>query len=150
MRHPGTYNANPLSAAAGVATLNFIANHDVVQRANDAAAKLRQMLNELFTRRDVNMVAYGEFSMLGVLPNYSGPRPTDDSFIPCNNDLKLLDSPIDRRLTHAFRKSLLLGGVDFFGWKAMLSSEHTAEHLDQTVAAFDQAIDLLRADGFVP
>lgn len=150
MRHPGTYNANPLSAAAGVATLNFIANHDVVKRANTAGATLRTMLNELFARRDANMVAYGEFSMLGVLPNYAGQRPADDSFIPCENNLNQLDALIDRRLTHAFRKALLLGGVDFFGWKAMLSSEHTAEHLDQTVAAFDQAIDLLREDGFIP
>ena len=143
MKHPGTYNGNPLSAAAGCAALDAIADGAVCRQANDLARDLRRRLNELFTRRNAPCVAYGEFSMIHILPNYDGPRPQNDDFIPCGGDYRLLDGEQPAALKHAFRCALLLGGVDWFGWSGMTSSTHTAEDLDTTVAAFDKALDLL-------
>src|SRR6185295_5965754 len=42
--HQGTFNANPLSAAAGIATLEIVATTDACQQANDYAARLREAL----------------------------------------------------------------------------------------------------------
>ena len=39
------------------------------------------------------------------------------------------------------------GGVDVFGWKAMLSPAHTDADIDRTVAAFSSMLDMLRAEG---
>jgi glutamate-1-semialdehyde 2,1-aminomutase len=41
----GTYNANPMSAAAGIATLRRIRDHGVIERANGTAAAIRDGLN---------------------------------------------------------------------------------------------------------
>ena len=42
--HQGTYNANPLTAAAGVAALTLIAETDVCDRATCVAGALRELL----------------------------------------------------------------------------------------------------------
>src|SRR5437660_1280658 len=82
MKHPGTFNANPLSAAAGTATLQIVATGEPHSRANAAAKKIRQRLNELFAERDWDWVAYGEFSGFRLLPGYRGSRPNGDDFVP--------------------------------------------------------------------
>jgi len=143
MKHPGTYNGNPLSAAAGCAALDIIADGVVCQKANQLARELRGQLNDLFSRRNAPCIAYGEFSMIHILPNYQGPRPAADDVIPCDGDYRKLDVEQPATLKHAFRSALLLGGVDWFGFSGMTSAAHTERDLEQTVQAFDKALDLL-------
>ena len=50
MRHPGTFNANPLSASAGVAALRIVAEGGACRR-NEIGRLLRQRLNQLFAER---------------------------------------------------------------------------------------------------
>lgn len=150
MRHPGTYNGNPLSAAAGIAALKIVQQGDPTRQANELGRQLRAALNQLFVRRGVNWIAYGEFSMLAVLPNYDGPYSGDDDFIPYDNRIDKLDTKRDPVLSHAFRCALLVNGIDLFGWRAMLSAAHTSDDIERTVQGFSGAIDLLRSDGLVP
>ena len=91
MKHPGTFNANPLSAAAGSATLRIVATGEPCKRANELGRLLRQKLNTMFRERGCNWVAYGEFSGWKLLPDYKGARPGDDSFIPYDGALDKLD-----------------------------------------------------------
>ncbi len=149
MKHPGTYNGNPLSAAAGCAALDVVATGTPSRHANQIAAKLRGQLNELFAQKQVDWIAYGEFSTIRILPGYDGPRPTSDAFIPYGNDYKKLDIEPPRKFTHAYRTALLCGGVDWFGWGGLTSAAHTDDDVEQTVAAFEQAIDLLRGEKLV-
>jgi len=149
MKHPGTYNGNPLSAAAGIAALAEVARGELCQTANRLGLRLCRGLNRVFAQTGVNWVAYGEFSMITVLPEYDGPRPTSDDFIPYDNAVARLDRKLDPRLTHAFRSALLLNGVDFFGWRAMLSGVHTEADIDATIAAMERVIALLRAERLV-
>ena len=150
MRHPGTYNGNPLSAAAGAAALEVVATGEPCRIANERARQLRGELNQLFQQKGVNWISYGDFSGVTILPEYDGPPSSSDDFIPYGNSLEKLDRKFDPTLSHAFRCALLLGGVDFFGWRAMMSSAHTEADIDQTVVAISDAIDLLRGDGLVP
>ncbi|MBS0262986.1 MAG: aminotransferase class III-fold pyridoxal phosphate-dependent enzyme [Planctomycetes bacterium] len=149
MKHPGTYNGNPLSAAAGVAALDVVATGEPCRIANELGRRLRTGLNELFAHKQVDWVCFGEFSGATIVPEYTGPRPDSDDWIPYGNSVEKLDRKIDPKLSHAFRCALLLGGVDFFGWRAMLSGAHTAADVDRTVVAISEAIDLLRADGLI-
>ena len=48
IQHPGTFNANPLSAAAGTACLRTIANQPINERADQAAQRLCKGINEAF------------------------------------------------------------------------------------------------------
>jgi glutamate-1-semialdehyde 2,1-aminomutase len=150
MKHPGTFNANPLSAAAGSATLEIVATGEPCRVANEQAAKLRGALNEVFEQKSAGWVAYGDFSTVKIHPEYDGPRPLADDFIPYDGDYLKLDRKFDPALSHAFRCALLLGGVDWMGWHGSTSSAHTDDDVDRTATAFASAIDLLRRAGLVP
>ena len=154
MKHPGTYNANPLSAAAGVAALTRVATGDPCRAANAAGRRLRDGLNALFADRDWPMAAYGDFSMVRVVTNYDGPRPAPsagdaDGFVPHGGDLHRLDGPRDPRPVHALRQAMLLNGVDWWGLAGMTSCEHTDDIVDATVAAFGRAVELVLAEGLL-
>ena len=151
MKHPGTYNANPLSASAGVATLKRIAAGGVNERANEAARTLRNKLNRMFAANNFPWVAYGDFSMVRVIPNFTGERPGDsgdnDGFIPFGNDVNALDGPKNMRQVYAMRQGMLLNGVDWWGFAGMTSCEHTAADVDKTVAAMEATLGMMTAEG---
>ena len=149
MKHPGTYNGNPLSAAAGIAALELVASGFPCRRANEIATLLRREINALFAKTSLNWVAYGDFSAIKILPDYDGPRPDRDDFLPYGGDWRKLDRKFDAALSQAFRQALLLGGVDWMGWGGSTSAAHSEEDVERTVAGFASAIDWLRADGFV-
>jgi glutamate-1-semialdehyde 2,1-aminomutase len=146
MKHPGTFNANPLSAAAGVATLQVVSSGEPCRRASDSARTLRQQLNALFAQRGVPWVAYGEFSAFKLVPDYQGPRPTSDDFIPFDGDVNRLDGPKNARLVHAFRRAMLLHGVDLPGLGGMTTMAHTPDDIEKAVAAVAGALDMLREE----
>jgi glutamate-1-semialdehyde 2,1-aminomutase len=143
MKHPGTFNANPLSAAAGVAALRLVATGEPCRRANDMGRLLRQQLNALFAERDADWVAYGEFSGFKLLAGYRGPRPTGDDFIPYGGAAERLDGAVDRRLVHAFRQGMLLHGVDLPGLGGMTTAAHTEADVERTVVAVAGTLDSL-------
>ena len=147
MRHPGTYNANPLSAAAGVAALKQIATGEPCRLANEAARLLKHKLNALFAERFPDWIAYGDFSLLHVKPGYEGPRPDSDDFIPCGGRLDKLDGPKDMKLIQGWRQGLLMAGVDLFGLGAFVTAAHSEADLARTVGAVEQTIESLREEG---
>jgi glutamate-1-semialdehyde 2,1-aminomutase len=154
MKHPGTYNANPLSAAAGVAALKRVATGDPCRKANAAGVRLRNRLNELFAARDWPMIAYGDFSMVRIVPGYRGPRPTgpageNDGLVPFGGDLDALDGPKNSKLLSAMRQAMLLNGVDFWGFAGMTSCEHTDAVVDDTVRAVETSVETLQAEGML-
>jgi glutamate-1-semialdehyde 2,1-aminomutase len=65
--HPGTFNANPLSAAAGVACLREIADGRHQRRANDLAAQLRAGMNGVMCELGLPGFVYGQASEFRVV-----------------------------------------------------------------------------------
>jgi len=147
MKHPGTFNANPLSAVAGTAALEVVSTGEPCRRANETGVKIRAALNEMFARKSAKWIAYGDFSGVKIHSSYDGPRPTDDDFIPYDNQLEQVDRKWDGQLTHAFRCGLLLNGIDWMGWHGMISAAHDDNDIDRVVHAFSDTIDRLRTDG---
>jgi glutamate-1-semialdehyde 2,1-aminomutase len=152
MRHPGTYNANPLSAAAGIATLKRIATGEPCAKANAAGRTLRNKLNELFAARDWNWIAYGDFSMVRAIPNPEGERPSpatgdSDEFVPFGGDLNRLDGAKNMKQYYALRQAMLLNGVDWWGYAGMTTCDHTDAVVERTVRAFEVSIEALSAEG---
>ena len=70
--HPGTFNANPVSAAAGTAALTVIAETDAADRASATAADLRAKLNEVLAEAKVKWAVYGTYSGFHLFVNPSG------------------------------------------------------------------------------
>ncbi len=146
MRHPGTFNANPLSAAAGSAALKIVATGEPCEHATNMGRLLRTKLNEMFAQRSAKWIAYGEFSGLRLLANYDGPRSMSDGFVPHDSDPEQLEGNHDRELMHAFRRGMLLNGVDLPGFWGMTSAAHQEADIDKIVDAVSATLDLLDAD----
>jgi glutamate-1-semialdehyde 2,1-aminomutase len=150
MRHPGTFNANPLSAAAGVAALQIVSTGEPCTKANETARTIRQHLNALFQQRNLNWVAYGDFSGYRIIPNYTGSPPAGDDFIPYGGSLEKLETTPDPRVLFGFRQGMLLHGVDSWGLGGMVNAAHTEEDVEKTIAATVATIDLLREELGMP
>lgn len=149
MRHPGTFNANPLSAAAGIATLQQVATGEPCRLATEAATILRRRLNESFASQGLDWIAYGEFSGVKLLTGYHGPRPTSEDFLPYGGAFERLDGPSDVRRKYAFRIGMLLHGVDVPGFGGMTTAAHTAKDLERVVQATTATAALLHEEGIV-
>ncbi len=145
MPHQGTFNANPLSAAAGIATLKTIASGEEIKKANRNADRLRRRLNEVIAAHRVNWVVYGDFSGIKVLPNCGDPEEALPAIREGRYDYRDLKGP-DPAIRDAFHSAMLLEGVDMCGLAGLAASTHTREDLDRTVQALDCALDRL-ADG---
>jgi glutamate-1-semialdehyde 2,1-aminomutase len=150
MPHPGTFNANPLSAAAGITTLQIVATGEPNRRANVVGQAMRNQLNQLFAAEGVPWIAYGDFSAIKVLTGYNGPRPekandsNDAGFVPFGGTFAQLDGKADPHLKSAFRQALLLNGVDWPGLACMANAAHTDEDIERTIDAVRESIGLLR------
>jgi glutamate-1-semialdehyde 2,1-aminomutase len=150
IRHPGTYNGNPLSAAAGISALKRVATGAPTRAANEAASLLKRELNRMFADAGARWVCYGDFSLLHLLPDYSGPAPSGDDFIPYDGSVAKLDGPKNTGKVHAFRQAMLLNGVDLPGLGLFMTECHTEPLIRKTVAAVRASIDMLRQDGLDP
>ncbi len=150
IHHPGTFNANPLSAAAGAKTLQIIASTDATDRAASFGARLRPRLNQVFADRGLAWAAYGEQASFFVFMNAKGqavdPLNFDPLAIPYQ-EIKAKPPGLMNRL----RLALLIGGVDISGsGGGVISATHDDNDLERTVTAFDQAAAMLMAEEDLP
>jgi glutamate-1-semialdehyde 2,1-aminomutase len=147
IQHPGTFNANPVSAAAGIAALEVIATTDACARANAAGAALRQGLNEVLETENVPWAAYGSFSGVHLFTNPKGRAIRPSDFDP----LALPYAELKGReigLTHRLRLAMLVQGVDFNSWPgAIVSAALGVSDLADTVDAFRDALRMLKREG---
>jgi glutamate-1-semialdehyde 2,1-aminomutase len=140
----GTYNANPLSAAAGSAMLHAIADGEAHRRADRAAAALRRELAGVWRRLGVPGCVYGDMSIL----NYSLEAGLDGPPAAGTRDHRRLQLTANPDAYHALRCALILNGVDICAFHGWISAVHTDEDVERTVQAFEKALLLLREDGF--
>jgi glutamate-1-semialdehyde 2,1-aminomutase len=113
--HPGTFNANPLSAAAGIATLGLVAD-GVPQRTADAYAKSLEH----------------EWAAALVAAGIPGEIRRMSSIL----HIKLDEPAAQARIANALRAE----GVDPLNTSAFCSSVHTITDLEWSAAAFARAI----------
>jgi glutamate-1-semialdehyde 2,1-aminomutase len=146
IHHPGTFNANPLSAAAGVAMLSSLADGTPITRANEQAAKLRYGMNEILARENVAWKVYGQHSDWKLFygadaPPHSGADQSVDD-IPWQR----LDGKYPQQ-SRALRQALILQGIDFNGARALVGTCHTDDVVAETLASFEAAVRAVKADG---
>lgn len=143
--HPGTYNANPLSAAAGVAALKLIATGEPTKQAQDMTARLLSGVNAMLQRRGVPGCAYGRASIFKTFIGAEPPPLTRLEFSQIKEDTATLT----RGAPHAreLRQAMLLNGVDLMRVAGFVSAAHTDAIIDETVQAFDHAVGRLQQEG---
>jgi glutamate-1-semialdehyde 2,1-aminomutase len=76
--HPGSYNANPVSLAAGLATLELLTG-DVIGRLNAMGERLRTGLKNVFDEAGVPAAITGLGSLFGIHPTGRAVRTIRDA-----------------------------------------------------------------------
>jgi len=146
--HQGTYNANPLSAAAGVAMLSRVAEDDVTARANEQGDQLKARWNAVFAREGVPWAAYGLGSSLYVFTNPGGLDIDPENFDPFALPQDVLAGGGGHPAASLFRLAMLVNGVDLSSKPgAIVSAAHTDADLDQSAEALSAAIGMLKTEG---
>lgn len=151
--HFGTFNANPLSAAAGVATLRIIQGGECIKRADGLCRQLIDALNDVLRRMGMRGMVYGQSSMfhiaLGVEP-WHDDGWTDISAKDISPELQeQLFRAAKGPETHPIRRAMLLEGVDLMRTGGFLSPAHTADGLEFTARSLRRALERLAAAGYL-
>ena len=143
--HPGTFNANPLSAAAGAAALEMIAAQPINRQADAMAARLKAGLNEILGRLEIPGHVHGIASMLHVvLADCDCDR--ESCLMPHAQIAAAAASPA----ATAMKRGLQNRGVDIMGRDAFLvSAVHNEGDIDQTIEIFGETMAAVRAEGLI-
>ena len=146
INHQGTYNANPVSSAAGTEMLRIVGSTDACARANDFGERLRASLNEVLVDEGVPWAAYGTFSGFHVFLNPEGRSIRPDRFDPFAIDYRELKAN-PPGLADRLRLAMLSNGVDVTGWPGgTISAVHGERELKETADAFRESLRMLKAE----
>ncbi len=143
--HPGTFNGNPLSAVAGAVCLEMIASEPINQQADAMARRLKQGLNEVLGKMEVDGHAHGVASMIHLVL----------ADCDCDREICTMSHQEIKRATAspsvtALKRSLQNNGVDIMGRDAFLvSATHTEVEIDKTLAAVEKSLAEVRAEGLL-
>src|SRR5262245_43906015 len=132
--HAGTFNANPLSAAAAISTLEIAADGSLQARAGKLGDQLRGGVREAMRRAGVPGTVYGEASIYHV--SFEGAP-----------GLAGFDRPRRGDLYQLLRCALINHGVDCSSHHGWISSVHTDEDIARTIAAYERAFTAMAAEG---
>jgi glutamate-1-semialdehyde 2,1-aminomutase len=143
MLHPGTFNANPISAAAGVATLKRIAQGEVIPKARQNAQNIRNTLNQVIDRHEINWCAHGEHSIVHILMNHHCAKHGICDRGHCTYDYRMVYQK-DPLLLGMFRSAMASQGIDSVGDHWWISWLHSDDLAQRTGEAFDKTIMMLK------
>ena len=142
--HSGTFNGNPLCAAAGAATLRILATGEPQRKAEEAAKVLRERIQQAMDEPGIEGCVYGDFSVYHVHFGDCEMREKCDKTV-CLNDSKAMPPKVVRSLAI----NLLLNGVhpSVRAVDGFISAAHTREDLDKTVEAFGTSFETMIREG---
>ncbi len=147
IQHPGTFNANPVSAAAGIAALEIIKAGDACARANETTARIREGLNRVLSDAGVPWAAYGTFSGFHLFMNTLGREIEPAEFNPYEVPFEELRAK-KPSVANKLRLAMLVEGVDLMSWPGgLVSATHGEAEIDQTLHAFASALRMLKDEG---
>ena len=143
--HQGTYNANPVSAAAGIATLEILRDTDAIERTHAYAAELRDGARQVLVEEGVPWGAYGTFTGLHLFVNPNGLHVDPASFDPAALPFEALKIPRDNAIGLKLRLAMRVHGVDLSAWPGgPCSAAHDAADLQKTLDALRASVRDLR------
>ena len=137
--HSGTFNGNPLAAAAGLATLRAVGDGQAQHAATAATARLVAAINDAAARQSVDVQAYAQSSifhlMIGAIAEDVPAQPSAMGLLLQNKH---------RRLYSQLRRALLMEGIDAHASHGWLSTAHDEAVLSEAAEGFERAFIHLR------
>ena len=143
--HQGTYNANPLSAVAGIATLEVIRDTDALARTHAYAARLREGARAVLVEEGVSWGAYGTHTGLHLFVNPEGLDIDPAGFDPMTLGYAALRASPGSKVALKLRIAMRVHGVDLAAWPGgPCSAAHDEDDLERTLGALRASIRMLR------
>lgn len=146
--HLGTFNANPVSAAAGIATLEIVNTTGACARANAYGTEVRAKMNEVLAEEKVKWAVHGSYSGLHIYTNPDGDDIMAGAFDSISFIAKMLNKPRGEGITGQVRMGMLVNGVDMnSGPSGYISAMHGEDEMSITVDAFRATVRALKREG---
>src|SRR6266851_4027719 len=135
----GTFNANPMSAAAGLTALQIVGEGWATEQCNQTGEQLRAGLRDCLEHRGKAGAVLGEFSVFQILLGEGMEEAA------ATTDVQRLMA--GRGAVNTLRKAMLLNGVDLMRSGGFTSIVHEDEELAKTVEAFGRSLEALQSEG---
>jgi len=149
IRHAGTWNANPLLCAAGVAACKLYLNGEPQRKAHELADYYQREGDKKLKERNISGRLYLRDTMVHF---YLGPfdyEPPDNT-LPPTKDSKKIMNPANLRIYWRLTLNMFRHGIaPPRGQLVTLSAVHSKEEVDQAVQALGQSLDALIAEGTI-
>jgi len=140
--HPGTWNGNPLAAAAGTAMLKLLVSTEPQKQAEMMAHRLAKGINAKMAEAGIEGCAFNASSAIHV---FIGKCQGCDRSV-CLDSQKQEAPGVPLTL----QKYLLMNGVHLLrGTVGWVSAVHTVEDIDLTVEAFGRALYGMAQEGAI-
>ena len=146
VRHPGTYNANPLTAAAGNACLGLILKGEVHPQINHAGERFRSALNDAFEDAGVNGLAWGTTDSIVYVGFGFSEEDLEVSNIHDYVNFQR-KKKMNRDVIARMDMAMINRGVHPMGSRFILSIAHTEEDLQKTAECFEDSLKELKDEG---
>ena len=148
--HPGTYNANPLSTAAGVAMLSQLKRPELYSQVNTYNKRLMEGLNSVIKESGLAGCVYGLASYFHILLGKDYSAPAD------NSERNSGEPPrMNAEVGLALRQAMLNHGIDLMGLASagsaggFVSIAHTAGDIEKTIGAFKASLKEMAIEGLI-
>ena len=142
--HNGTFNANPLSAAAGAKALELLSTQPINDRATAAANRLKAGLNDVLSKLEIPGCAAGVGSAIFLRLGVDHECDQEVCLMSDEDQHKVED----RTVRHQLELAMYSNGADG-GQRFIVSSVHTDRDIDETVEAAERSLTAVRAQGLV-
>jgi glutamate-1-semialdehyde 2,1-aminomutase len=145
--HTGTWNANPLTSASGVAACELYLEGEPQNKAVELGAYLRKTGNQILRDRKVSGYLYGRT----VVHVYFGPlemQPGNEYTPPTADVQKIIGGGTAKTLLglHLMQRGVATMSGRFF----VMSAAHSKPDIDQAMDAFARSLDAMLAGGALP
>ena len=144
--HPGTFNANPLSAAAGATALDIVRTTNVNEIAAQRGQQLVSGLNGVLSKLEIPGLAYGNDSLVHFRLGIEANSVEDIINLSKEDESKSYDGAIHNQLG----LSLINQGIDT--WSAsrfIMMAEHSEDDVNKTVEAMENTFIEARNQGTI-
>jgi len=150
VRHQGTFSANPITAAVGVAALELLKDGRIQDRAAAMADRLKNGFNNAIREAGAAGSMYGTHSCLRLILGDDLPKIyTPGEFTAAVDPQRLLLN-VKQPLLKALQCAQLLEGIDILscthGWTSGIMME---ADIDEAVRRWERALHRVIAEGYL-
>jgi glutamate-1-semialdehyde 2,1-aminomutase len=147
IKHQGTYNANPVSAAAAIETLTRIRDTDACARANAAAATMRDGYNRVLAEEGIPWAVYGEHSVIHFFTNPDGLEVDPLAWDANAQPESVFKADPRKTMLAKLYLALVVNGVDPKGPRgAILSATHGEAEIGEAIEAWRKSLRMLKEE----